>query len=335
MSTSLLHRPRRLRRTAALRACVAETRLHPHMFMMPYFVLPGVQRQEPILAMPGIARLSVDLLVAQVAADVRAGCRAFLLFGVVDAAARDAQGSAAWSAQSPVCQALRQLREAHGESLLLATDVCLCGYTAHGHCGALDAAGTVDNDATLPLLARMAVAHAQAGADLIAPSDMMDGRVGAIRRALDEAGQTQAAIMSYAAKYASAYYGPFREAAGSAPGKGDRRSYQMDVRNGREALREVDLDLAEGADLVMVKPALAYLDVVAATRRRSLLPVACYNVSGEYSMVKAASAQGYVDERAVVLENMLSMARAGASLIISYHTREILQGGWLHDGEDF
>jgi porphobilinogen synthase len=327
----LTSRPRRLRRTAALRRVVAETRLTPQMLMMPYFVVPGRGRREPIPAMPGVDRLSVDLLVPQIEADVRAGGRAFLLFGVVDVPDRDRTGKVAAQADSLVCLALRALRQALGPAVLLCTDVCLCGYTDHGHCGVLDAAGYVDNDATLPRLAAMSLCHAQAGADLVAPSDMMDGRVGAIRQVLDQNGYSALGIMAYSAKYASAYYGPFREAAASAPAQGDRRSYQMDCRNRREALREVALDVDEGADILMVKPALAYLDIIAAVRAATQLPIACYNVSGEYSMVKAAAAHGWIDERAVVLENFYGMARAGADILISYHTAEALKNHWLDD----
>ena len=324
-------RPRRLRQTAALRDLVAETQLNPRRLMLPHFVLPGKNQRQAIDAMPGIERLSVDLLLSQVETDLKLGVRQVLLFGVPEAREKDATASAAGASQGLVPQAVRALKERFGQDLLVATDVCLCAYTDHGHCGVLHAkTGGVDNDASLPPLSAMALAHAQAGADIVAPSDMMDGRVGAIRARLDAAGLPHTVIMSYAAKYASAYYGPFREAAGSAPGKGDRKGYQMDSRSRREALREVTLDEQEGADIVMVKPALAYLDIIAAVRAHTALPVACYNVSGEYSMVKAAAAKNWIDEAAVVRENLLAMARAGSDIIITYHARDALRGGWLN-----
>jgi porphobilinogen synthase len=281
-----------------------------------------------IEAMPGIERLSVEALVRVVSADLELGIRQVLLFGVPAGHDKDPLGHSASQVDGLVPEAVRRLKAAFGGDLLVATDVCLCAYTDHGHCGVLRD-GEVDNDATLPLLSAMALAHASAGADIVAPSDMMDGRVAAIRERLDDNGCEGTAVMSYAVKYASAYYGPFREAAGSAPGKGDRKGYQMDPRNRREARREARLDEAEGADILMVKPALAYLDVVADVRAHTDLPLACYNVSGEYAMVKAAAAQGLVDERAVVRENLHAMRRAGADLIITYHAREALAGAWL------
>lgn len=321
-------RPRRLRRTAALREACAEVRLAPEQLIQPHFVLPGERTRQPIQAMPGIERQTVDVLVEQVGRDRDLGIRSVLLFGVPDAG-KDACGTSAFEGTPLVAQAVSALREKYGDDVVVMTDVCLCAYTTHGHCGALSDQGEVDNDATLPLLAKMAVAHARAGAHVVAPSDMMDGRVGALRDALDEEGFTQTALLSYAAKFASAYYGPFREAAHSAPGKGDRRGYQADYRSGKAVVRDALLDEAEGADMLMVKPALAYLDVIAALRARSDLPIACYNVSGEYSMVKAAAAAGLVDEAAIVLENLLAMRRAGADLLITYHGRDLLQKGWL------
>lgn len=321
-------RPRRLRRSPLLRETAAETRVEASRLMMPHFVVPGAGQRIPVEAMPGISRLSVDRLVAQAAEDLELGIDKVLLFGVPGEEEKDPRGSAAGAADGLVPRAVTALKEAYGESLLVATDVCLCAYTDHGHCGVLEG-DEVANDPSLPLLAAMALVHARAGADVVAPSDMMDGRVGAIRRALDAEGLSGTALLSYSVKYASAYYGPFREAAGSAPGKGDRKGYQMDPRNRREALREARLDEEEGADMLMVKPALAYLDVIADLRRETTLPVACYNVSGEYSMVKAAAARGWADERAVVAENLHAMRRAGADLLITYHAREALAGGWL------
>jgi porphobilinogen synthase len=320
-------RPRRLRRTPALREACAEVRVAPEQLIQPHFVVAGARVSQPIAAMPGVERQSVDRLLEQVKRDRDLGLRSVLLFGVPDEG-KDPEGTHAYDGTPLVVQAVTALREAFGDDLTIMTDVCLCAYTSHGHCGVL-CAGEVDNDATLPLLGKMAVAHAKAGAHVVAPSDMMDGRVGAIRDALDAAGLVQTSILSYAAKFASAYYGPFREAAHSAPGQGDRRGYQADCRNARDAVRDALLDEAEGADMLMVKPALAYLDVIAALRQASRLPIACYNVSGEYSMVKAAAAAGLVDEGAVVRENLLAMRRAGADLLITYHGREALTRGWL------
>lgn len=320
-------RPRRLRRTPALREACAEVRVAPEQLIQPHFVIAGQRVSQPVTAMPGVERQSVDRLVEQVKRDRDLGLRSVLLFGVPDAG-KDPEGKSAYDGSPLVVQAVTALRETFGDDLTIMTDVCLCAYTSHGHCGVV-CNGEVDNDATLPLLGKMAVAHAKAGAHVVAPSDMMDGRVGAIRDALDAAGLVQTSILSYAAKFASAYYGPFREAAHSAPGQGDRRGYQADCRNGRDAVRDALLDEAEGADMLMVKPALAYLDVIAALRAASRLPIACYNVSGEYSMVKAAAAAGMVDEGAIVRENLLAMRRAGADLLITYHGREALTRGWL------
>ncbi|HOX25968.1 MAG TPA: porphobilinogen synthase [Candidatus Krumholzibacteria bacterium] len=321
-----LHRPRRLRRSGVLRDLVAETRLHPDMFCQPHFVLPGEHRREDIGSMPGIVRETADMLVKTVEADLKLGLRHVLLFGLP--AEKSPTAESALDLDGPVPVAIRTLKDAFGQDLLVSADICLCAYTDHGHCGVIEGE-TVDNDKTLPILAGMASACALSGVDIVAPSDMMDGRVGAIRVALDLQGLEHVAIMSYAAKYASAYYGPFREAADSAPAFGDRRSYQMDPRNAREALREVQLDLDEGADIVMVKPALAYLDVIRRVREAVHVPVACYNVSGEYSMVKAAAAAGLVDLPRIVMENLHAMARAGADVLISYHGREVLAEGWL------
>ena len=317
-------RTRRTRRTEALRGLVRETRLDPAQFVYPLFVTHGSDVRLPISSMPGQFQLSVDQLAAEAAELRELGVRAVLLFGLPSA--KDPAGTEAYDPDGIVQQALRALQQADPELALIA-DVCLCEYTDHGHCGLLTDSGEVDNDASLELLNRMAVSCAQAGAGVIAPSDMMDGRVGSIREALDEAGFTATPIMAYSAKYASAFYGPFREAAGSAPAFGDRRGYQMDPPNVREALREVAADSAEQADVVMVKPALAYLDVIRAVRESTDLPVAAYNVSGEYSMVKAAAQNGWLDERRVVLETLTGIARAGADIIITYHAKDAAR--WL------
>lgn len=320
-----LHRPRRLRRSPALRALVRETALAPHQLIAPLFVTHGHDVRHPITSMPGVHQLSVDgALDAAVDALLVAGVRSVLLFGIP--AAKDPVGLENFAEDGIVARAIRHLKARHPD-LLVMTDVCCCEYTDHGHCGILTASGEVDNDQTLEILSRVAVAHARAGADILAPSGMMDGMVSAMRDGLDAAGFTDRAILSYAVKYASAYYGPFRDAAGSTPSFGDRRQYQMDPANLREARREVDLDEAEGADMLMVKPALAYLDVVREVRERSDLPLVCYNVSGEYAMVKAAVAAGWLDERRIVLETLLGMRRAGADAIITYHALDAAQ--WL------
>ncbi|MEZ4387926.1 MAG: porphobilinogen synthase [Candidatus Krumholzibacteriia bacterium] len=321
-----LRRPRRLRVSGPMRDMVAETRLHPHMFCQPHFVIPGTDRHEDIAAMPGIGRDTPDRLVRTVAADLELGIRHVILFGLPSD--KSATGESALDPDGPVPSAIRLLKDEFGDDLLVSADICLCAYTDHGHCGVVED-GEVLNDDTLPLLAGMASACAMAGADIVAPSDMMDGRVAALRVALDQQGMDDVAIMSYSAKYASAYYGPFREAAASAPSFGDRRSYQMDPRNAREALREVELDVEEGADIIMVKPALAYLDIIRLVADSIDLPVACYNVSGEYSMVKAAAKAGLVDEPRIVLENLHAMARAGADILITYHGRDVLKERWL------
>jgi len=324
----LIMRPRRLRSSAVMRDLVAEARLDAGMLVQPHFVVPGSGVSEPIGAMPDIEHQSVDCLLETVARDLELGIRSALIFGVPGASDKSPDGRASWAEDNLVSQAVAALKDRFGEDLLVMTDVCLCAYTDHGHCGLL-VDGRVDNDSTLPCLARMAVAHAQAGADVVAPSDMMDGRVGAIREALDAEGLAEVAIMSYSVKYASAYYGPFREAAQSAPTDGDRRSHQMDARNRREALTEAELDIDEGADILMVKPALAYLDVVRELRESFSQPLAVYNVSGEYSMVKAAAERGWIDEQALVLENLHAFRRAGADIIITYHGRKALAEGWL------
>jgi len=316
-------RLRRLRRTQTMRELARETRLHPEQFVYPLFVRGGRGIREPISSMPGQFRLSIDELVAEAGEARSLGIGALLLFGLPDA--KDPDGSGAYAEDGIVQQAVRALRAAHAD-LVIITDVCLCEYTSHGHCGVLRDGG-VDNDATLDLLVQTAVSQAAAGADVVAPSAMMDGQVAAIRRGLDEAGYASVAIMAYSAKYASAFFGPFREAAESAPQFGDRRGYQMDPPNAREAEREIALDLAEGADIVMVKPALAYLDVIHRVRPSVPVPLAAYNVSGEYAMVKAASQQGWLDEPRVVMEILLAMARAGADLIITYHAKEAAR--WL------
>ncbi len=324
----LILRPRRLRSTQALRDLVAEARLDPRLLVQPHFVVPGSGVAEPIAAMPGIEHQSVDRLLATVERDLELGIRAVLLFGVPRPEEKNADGSCAFADDAVVPKAVAALKQRFGSDLVVMTDVCLCAYTDHGHCGILKD-GRVDNDATLPQLGMMAIAHARAGADVVAPSDMMDGRVGAIRDALDDEDLCQVAIMSYSVKYASAFYGPFREAAHSAPSQGDRKAYQMDNRNRREATLEAGLDVDEGADVLMVKPALAYLDVVRDLREAFTQPIAVYNVSGEYSMVKAAAARGWVDERAIVLEIWHAFRRAGADVIITYHGRQALAEGWL------
>ena len=310
---------------------VREHTLRADQFIYPLFVDERLREPRPISAMPGQFQWPVHAMAQQAERVAQAGVSAVLLFGLPET--KDAQGSSGWRAEGGVQQAIRAMKDAVPE-LVVMTDVCLCEYTSHGHCGVLQSGPngvTVANDATLPLLARTALSHAEAGADVVAPSDMMDGRVGAIRSALDEAGFTDTAIMAYSAKYASAFYGPFREAAESAPQEGDRRSYQMDPANGREALREVELDIAEGADIIMVKPATLYLDVLARVRERVSLPLAAYHVSGEYAMLKAAAERGWLDERRATLEALTGIARAGADLIITYYALDA--AAWLRAGE--
>ena len=321
--SEILYRPRRLRASAGIRNMVRETNLSVHDFVYPIFVVPGINIRKEIPSLPGQYHLSADQAaeVAKQAADL--GIPAVLLFGLPEY--KDAKGSSAWDMKSPVQRAMIMIKKALPDMVVIG-DVCLCEYTDHGHCGVLKGQ-EVDNDPTLDLLAKVAVSQAKAGADIIAPSDMMDGRVAAIREALDEEGFANRSIMAYSAKYASAFYGPFREAADSAPKFGDRRAYQMDPANVREALREVDLDVAEGADIIMVKPALSYLDVISKVRAGFELPVAAYNVSGEYAMVKAASAKGWIEEKRTTLEILTSIKRAGTDIIITYHAMEAAQ--WL------
>ncbi len=338
LAPEMLRRPRRLRRTAALRELVAETALEPQRLVMPFFVVSGQGETQPVSSLPGVERFSVDRLLPQLERALALGLRSALLFGVVAAEHKSAGAVGAYDSEGPVPRALRAARSHFGDDLVLITDVCLCGYTDHGHCGLLATTTrgvVVDNDASLTPLSRMALTHAEAGADLVSPSDMMDGRVAVIRRALDGGGFGEVGILSYAVKYASAFYGPFRDAAGSAPGGSveaaprDRKSYQMDPRNLREGLLEAALDEAEGADLLMVKPALPYLDVLARLRSRTELPLAAYQVSGEYAMLKAAAAAGALAEPQAVREALLSIRRAGADLIFSYYAMEALERGWL------
>ena len=321
-------RPRRLRRTAALRDHVRVTTLEPSDVVQPLFVVPGESTRNPISSMPGVEQLSVDLLGGEARDLAALGVQAVLLFGVPSA--KDPYGSESFAEDGVVQGAIRALKEASPE-LVVVSDVCMCEYTEHGHCGLLDSDGYVLNDETLEVLGRIAVSHAEAGADVVAPSGMIDGMVGAIRAALDGEGFERVAILSYAVKYASAFYGPFREAAEGAPAFGDRRSHQMDPANAREALREAALDVEEGADALMVKPALGYLDVVRSVRERfPELPLAAYNVSGEYAMVKAAAANGWLDERAAVLEVLTGIRRAGADLVVTYHAKDA--AAWLQSG---
>jgi porphobilinogen synthase len=314
----LRRRPRRLRRSAAIRNLVRETRLSPEMFIEPMFVRSGEGHRTEISSMPGVYQLSVDQAVGEAAAIKAAGIPGVLLFGLPDE--KDAIGSSAYDPEAPVQMAIRAIKREVPE-LLVVTDVCLCEYTSHGHCGIL-LDREVSNDATVEQLVRAAASHAAAGADVIAPSDMMDGRVGRIREALDEGGFEQVAIMSYAAKYCSAFYGPFREAADSAPSFGDRRSHQMDPANVEEALREVELDIEEGADIVMVKPAMTYLDVISRVKAEFGYPTAAYHVSGEYSMLKAAARNGWIDEPRAIIETLTAIRRAGADIIITYFARD-------------
>jgi porphobilinogen synthase len=317
-------RMRRLRASAGLRGLVREARLHPGQLVLPLFVAETTSGREPIATMPGVDRLSISEAVQEAREAAALGLGAVMLFGVP--AEKDERGSGAWEEDGIVQAATRAIKLAEPQ-LLVVTDVCLCEYTDHGHCGVLADDGSVDNDATLELLGRTAVSHARAGADVIAPSDMMDGRVAAIREELDADGFQTTPILAYSAKFASAFYGPFRDAADSTPAFGDRRGYQMDPANGREAVREAMLDVEEGADMVMVKPALAYGDLIASVKQATGLPVATYNVSGEYAMVKAAAAAGYLDEESTVMEILISLRRAGADTIVTYHAKDA--GRWL------
>lgn len=355
LNLNLTQRPRRLRTSQAMRDLVAETSVSAKNFISPYFVVAGKNEVQPINALPGVSRFSVDKLMVELEHNLKLGIKAIMLFGVVDSSQKTPDGKAASDANGPVASALREARLQFGNDLVLMTDMCLCGYTEHGHCGVLKSTAKgvrIDNDRSLEHLANMALIHAEAGADVVSPSDMMDGRVAAIRQTLDGEGFSDVSILSYAVKYASAFYGPFREAAGSSPSRGgqpnafaqtsytapthhdmmppkDRKSYQMDFRNVLEALRELELDEAEGADMVMVKPALAYLDVIASVRANTTLPVVAYNVSGEYAMLKAAASVGALDEALAVKESFIAMRRAGAELIISYHAVEALEKGWI------
>jgi porphobilinogen synthase len=314
---------RRLRRTKALRDLVRETELSPRHLVQPLFVVSGEGVREPVESMPGVERFSINELVGEASELLAVGIEAVILFGIP--ASKDESGSGAYDQEGVVQMAVRALKEAHPD-LTVITDVCLCEYTSHGHCGFVRD-GVVDNDITIELLAKTAISHAEAGADVVAPADMMDGRIGMIRHQLDEEGHPNTAIIAYSAKYASAFYGPFREAAESTPEFGDRRGYQMDPANVREALREARLDVEEGADLVMVKPALPYLDVIRALRDDAEMPIAAYQVSGEYSMLKAAAANGWLDERAAALETLTSIRRAGADVILTYYAKQA--AAWL------
>ena len=320
------HRPRRLRGSAMMRDMVRETHIRVEDFVYPLFVEEGLPGPEPIPSMPGQVRHSIDSLVREAERAAEAGLRALLLFGIPGQ--KDELGTQAYAEDGIIQKAVRAIA-AQKLPLLIVTDLCLCEYTSHGHCGQIRD-GDVDNDPTLELLARAALSQARAGADIVAPSDMMDGRIAAVRQALDAEGFQEVAILSYAAKYASAFYGPFRDAAGSAPRFGDRRSYQMDPPNLREALKEVQADIEEGADMVMVKPALAYLDVIRAVKEQTKVPVAAYNVSGEYSMIECAAREGLLDRKRTILEILCSIKRAGADIILSYHALEV--AGWLGGG---
>jgi porphobilinogen synthase len=313
-----------LRANAAIRALVRETQINRDGLVLPLFVVDGTDVVHPISSMPGVSRMSVDRIVAECRELDALGLRAVLLFGIPDASQKDAFATINSDPNGIVQRAARAIKDALPQMLVIA-DLCNCEYTDHGHCGILEPGGDVDNDRTLEILAATAISYARAGVDIVAPSDMMDGRVGAIRTALDDAGFAKTAILSYAAKYASAFYGPFREAADSTPSFGDRRTYQMDPANGREALREVQLDIDEGADMIMVKPAMAYLDVVRDVRAMTDLPVAVYHVSGEYAMLKAAAERGWIDEDRAVDETLTAMTRAGADIIITYYAKEYLR----------
>jgi porphobilinogen synthase len=321
-----IYRPRRLRRNEQLRELVRETSLEPRSFIYPLFVGPGKDKAQPVSSMPGVAQLTVDRAVRECLEVKSLGIPAVILFGIPEH--KDAMGSDAYADHGVVQQAIRAIKE-RIPALLVVTDVCLCEYTDHGHCGVVKNGG-VDNDSTLELLAKEALSHATAGADIIAPSDMMDGRVGAIRKILDENGFAETPIMAYAAKYASGFYGPFREAAESTPQFGDRRSYQMNSANADEALREVEMDLREGADIVMVKPAMAYLDIIYRVKQKFGYPVAAYNVSGEYSMIKAAGQNGWIDEQRIMMEVLFAIRRAGADMILTYFAKDAAK--LLHKG---
>lgn len=321
----MLYRPRRLRKNSIIRELTAEVRFHKEMIVNPYFVIKGKNKITPIQSMPGIYHYSPDTLLKDIEKGLKSGINKVLLFGSGEPKSPD--GKSAYHKNSVVPQSVELLKKNFGKDIYLITDVCLCAYTSHGHCGIIKD-GEIDNDLSVNAIVKMALTHAQAGADMVAPSDMMDGRVGAIREILDENKFENTAIMSYAVKFASSYFGPFREAVDSSPQFGNRKTYQMDYRNPHEAMREAMLDESEGADVIMVKPAIAYLDIIHRIKESTHLPLACYNVSGEYSMVRAAAANGWIDERQVVMENMHAFVRAGASLIITYHTRDIVEKGW-------
>ena len=322
-----MDRTRRLRQTVALRNMVRENHVRVDELIYPLFVMEGENLAEPVESMPGICQYSLDRMNEELDRVKEAGIPAILIFGIP--AHKDEVGSGAYDEHGIVEEAIRRIKMDYPELIVIA-DVCLCEYTSHGHCGLIKD-GVILNDETLPLLAKSAVSYAEAGADIVAPSDMMDKRVGAIRKALDEAGFTYTPIMAYSAKFASGYYGPFRDAAHSAPGFGDRKTYQMDPANGQEALREVEEDIAEGADLIIAKPAMAYMDIIRAIHENYNVPIVAYNVSGEYAMVKAAAANGWIDEKKIVMENMIGMKRAGAKMIITYHALDVAR--WLREEE--
>lgn len=322
-----MDRTRRLRQTVALRNMVRENHVRVDELIYPLFVMEGENLVEPVESMPGICQYSLDRMNEELDRVKEAGIPAILIFGIP--AHKDEVGSGAYDEHGIVQEAIRRIKKDYPELIVIA-DVCLCEYTSHGHCGLIKD-GVILNDETLPLLAKSAVSYAEAGADIVAPSDMMDKRVGAIRKALDEAGFTYTPIMAYSAKFASGYYGPFRDAAHSAPGFGDRKTYQMDPANGQEALREVEEDIAEGADLIIAKPAMAYMDIIRAIHENYNVPIVAYNVSGEYAMVKAAAANGWIDEKKIVMENMIGMKRAGAKMIITYHALDVVR--WLREEE--
>ena len=322
-----MDRTRRLRQTVALRNMVRENHVRVDELIYPLFVMEGENLAEPVESMPGICQYSLDRMNEELDRVKEAGIPAILIFGIP--AHKDEVGSGAYDEHGIVQEAIRRIKKDYPELIVIA-DVCLCEYTSHGHCGLIKD-GVILNDETLPLLAKSAVSYAEAGADIVAPSDMMDKRVGAIRKALDEAGFTYTPIMAYSAKFASGYYGPFRDAAHSAPGFGDRKTYQMDPANGQEALREVEEDIAEGADLIIAKPAMAYMDIIRAIHENYNVPIVAYNVSGEYAMVKAAAANGWIDEKKIVMENMIGMKRAGGKMIITYHALDVAR--WLREEE--
>ncbi len=320
------YRMRRLRASESLRSLVSETQLSACDFIYPLYVKHGDKLKEAISSMPGCYRLSIDMLEQEILELKSLGIRSVILFGIPDK--KDELGTESYDPNGAVQQAIKEIHRVD-PSMIVITDVCMCEYTSHGHCGALDKQGQVVNDATLKMLCKEAISHCEAGVDIIAPSDMMDGRISALREALDEAGYEEIPIMSYSAKFCSAFYGPFREAADSAPQFGDRKGYQMDPANALEALREVELDIQENADFIMVKPALSYLDIIWRVKERFEFPTVCYNVSGEYAMVKAAAEKGWIDEKRIVLEELLSMKRAGADLIITYHAKDAAR--WLQE----